>query len=306
MVPYLFYPLLASLIAILLSAAFFLYAKQNKGNVTVAKYILGVVGVASLITILVCFSVYYVREIKPIEDYSSVNSTILTIGAVAMILIIALLYAFFGRKSNPKSDTRSVTYAAVSVALAFALSYIRLFKLPQGGSITLVSLLPLMFYSQMFGIRKGAMVGFIYGILQAIQDPYILHPAQFLLDYPIAFAAIGLSSIFTQKGIKGVRGVALFASGAVLAVTMRYAAHVISGIFAFAMYAGEGYSAVAWGFLYNTFAFVDMAIALAVGIVMLSNGAFRKILNNVTYTSLPQERPEIPPVVATGEETETV
>ena len=300
MVPYLFYPLLASLIATLLSAAFFLYAKQNKGNVTVAKYILGVVAVASLITILVCFSVYYAREIKPNEDYTSVNSAILAVGAVSMVLIFSLLYAFFGKKSNSKSETRSVTYAAVSVALAFALSYVRLFKLPQGGSVTLVSLLPLMLYSQMFGIRKGVLVGFVYGVLQAIQDPYILHPAQFLLDYPIAFAAIGFTSIFTQNGIKGKEGIVLFGVGAVLAVSLRYTAHVISGIFAFAMYAGEGYSAVAWGFLYNTFAFVDMAIALAVGIVMLCNGSFRKIVNKITYDSFPPLRIDVPVVPVDG------
>ena len=287
MVAYLFYPLLASLIALILSAAFYLYAKQNVGLVTIAKYLFGGVAVASLVTILVCFSVYYVREIKPVEDYASVNSTALVIGAVGLVLLFSLLYAFFGRKSNQKTETKSITYGAVCAALAFALSYIRLFKLPQGGSITLVSLLPLMLYSQMFGVRKGIIIGLIYGILQAIQDPYILHPAQFLLDYPIAFSAIGLTSIFTQKGVKGAKGVALFGAGAVLAVMMRYLSHVISGIFAFGMYAGEGYSAVAWGFLYNTFAFADMAIALVVGVLMLGNASFRKIVNKVTFESLP-------------------
>ena len=179
-------------------------------------------------------------------------------------------------------ETRSVTFAAVSVALAFALSYIRLFRLPQGGSITLVSVLPLMLYSQMFGVRKGVVVGIIFGLLSAIQDPWILHPAQFLLDYPIAYGCIGLSALFTQGGIKGKKGIVLFAAGSVLAVTMRYFSHVISGIFAFSMYAKSGYSAVAWGFLYNTFAFADMAIALGIGILMLLNSSFLKIVNRVT------------------------
>ncbi|MBQ7713199.1 MAG: energy-coupled thiamine transporter ThiT [Clostridia bacterium] len=293
MVPYLFYPLLASLIALILSFAFFLYAKQNGKYVSLAKYILGGLAVASVVTILVCFSVYYVREIKTSDEITGVNSVVLAIGAAVFVVIFALLYAFFGRKSNPKTETKSVTYAAVCIALSFALSYIRLFKLPQGGSITLVSLLPLMLYSQMFGVRKGLVAGLIYGILQAIQDPYILHPAQFLLDYPIAFASIGLTAIFTQKGIKGGKGIALFGAGAVLAVSLRYAAHVISGIFAFSMYAAEGYSAVAWGFLYNTFAFADMAIALTVGIVMLGNSAFRKMVNKTTFDSLPVLRTEV-------------
>ena len=287
MVPYLFYPLLASLIALVLSFGFFLFAKQNGKWIDFAKYLLGGVAIASVVTILVCFSVYYVREIMTDEEVTGLNSTVLTIGAVVFVVIFSILYAFFGKKSNPRSETSSIAYAAVCIALSFALSFVRLFKLPQGGSITLVSILPLMFYSQMFGIRKGLVAGFIYGLLQAIQDPYILHPAQFLLDYPIAFSAIGLTSIFTQKGIKGGEGVALFGAGAVLAVSFRYAAHVVSGIFAFSMYAPEAYSPVAWGFLYNTFAFADMAIALAVGIVMLGNSAFRKLVNKVTFNSFP-------------------
>lgn len=287
MVAYLFYPLLASLIALILAFAFFLYAKQNDKFLALSKYLLGGVALAAVITILVCFSVYYKREISTDEYYSGVSSVYLTIGAIALVVIIAALYGFFGRKSSKQSETKSVTYAAICIAMSFALSYIRLFKLPQGGSITLVSLLPLMLYSQMFGIRKGVIAGVVYGVLQAIQDPWILHPAQFLLDYPIAFAAIGLTAIFTQKGIKNAKGVALFGCGSVIAVTLRYLSHVVSGIFAFSMYAGEGYSAVAWGFLYNTFAFADMAIALVVGVLMLSNSAFRRVINQVTYASLP-------------------
>ena len=286
MVPYLFYPLLASILALIMSFAFLLYAKQNKKYEELAKYVLRGIAAAAALTVLVCFSVYYIRDIAPSDDYSGINSTALVFGSIVLIGFIGVLYAFFGRNSNKKSETKSVTYAAICIAMSFALSYIRLFKLPQGGSITLVSLLPLMLYSQMFGIRKGVIAGMIYGILQAIQDPYILHPAQFLLDYPIAFAAIGLTAIFTQNGVKDIQGIVLFGAGATFAVTLRYAAHVISGIFAFSMYAGEGYGAVAWGFLYNAFTFADMAIALTVGILMLSNSAFRKVVNKVTFESL--------------------
>ncbi|MBR2384770.1 MAG: energy-coupled thiamine transporter ThiT, partial [Clostridia bacterium] len=68
------------------------------------------------------------------------------------------------------------------VALSFALSYIKLFEMPQGGSVTLFSMLPIMLFSYIYGMKKGLLVGVIYGLLQAVQDPYIIHPAQFLLD----------------------------------------------------------------------------------------------------------------------------
>ena len=284
--PLYFYPMLASILALIVAVGLYLLARINKKFALQAKWlVIGVVAAAMIVT-FVCLIVYYNREIAPYEDYESVNSTLLFIGAAGVIAVLAVVSALFGKKSNPKSETRSITFAAISVALSFALSYIRLFRLPQGGSITLVSVLPLMLYSQMFGVRKGVVAGIVFGLLSAIQDPWILHPAQFLLDYPLAFGCIGLSAIFTQEGIKGKKGILLFACGSILAVVLRYLSHVISGIFAFSMYAAEGYGAVAWGFLYNTFAFADMAIALAVGVLMLLNSGFLKVVNRVTLANL--------------------
>lgn len=97
------------------------------------------------------------------------------------------------------SDTRSIVYGAISIALSFALSYAKLFKLPQGGSVTFASLLPLMVYCCMFGTRRGLVVCTIYGVLQALQDAFIIHPMQFLLDYPLAFGLIGVSGIFMER-----------------------------------------------------------------------------------------------------------
>ena len=284
--PLYFYPMLASILALIVAVGLYLLARINKMFAKQAKWlVIGVVAAAMIVT-FVCLIVYYNREIAPYEDYESVNSTLLFVGAAVVIAVLAVVSALFGKKSNPKSETRSITFAAISVALSFALSYIRLFRLPQGGSITLVSVLPLMLYSQMFGVRKGVVAGIVFGLLSAIQDPWILHPAQFLLDYPLAFGCIGLSAIFTQEGIKGKKGILLFACGSILAVTLRYLSHVISGIFAFSMYAAEGYGAVAWGFLYNTFAFADMAIALGVGVLMLFNSAFLKVVNRITLSDI--------------------
>ena len=110
----------------------------------------------------------------------------------------------------------------------------------------------------------------------------------------LAFAVLMSSMSCSPKAgnvIIGYIGIVFFGLGSVFAVTVRYLSHVVSGIFAFSMYAGEGYSAVSWRFLYNTFALVDMAIALTVGIIILCNGAFRKVLNGVTALTIVKPNP---------------
>lgn len=230
-----------------------------------------------IISAIVLLSKYYKNTIFPSDYYTNVSTLWLSVGAGALVAVLGVLVIFFGEKQQKENHTKSIVYAAICIALSFALSYIRFFRLPQDGSITLASLLPLMIYSYMFGIRKGVLAGLIYGILQAVQDPWIIHPVQFLLDYPIAFAMIGLSGIFKKYFTK--YPIVAFVLGGILVGLLRYSSHVISGIFAFSKYAAlAGYSAVAWGFLYNAFALVDIAIAIAAGCVMFANKAFTKQL----------------------------
>jgi thiamine transporter ThiT len=69
-----------------------------------------------------------------------------------------------------------------------------------------------------------------------------------------------------------------------LIAILRYACHVITGIIIFDIYAADGFNAVAWGFFYNLFVFVDAAIAIFAGGIMLSSKAFRKQLQEVQIT----------------------
>ena len=174
--------------------------------------------------------------------------------------------------------------------MSFALSYIRIVPMPQGGSITLASLLPLMIYSYMFGVRKGVFAGFIYGILQAVQDPWILHPAQFLLDYPVAFAAIGLTGMFRRvKAFEKLPQVS-FALGAIVAGVLRFVSHVFSGVFAFSEYAG-GDNPWLYSLGYNAFVFADIAIVIVVGVLLLSSRAFLKEMNRYSAAPAVQGKP---------------
>ncbi|MFA6866119.1 MAG: energy-coupled thiamine transporter ThiT [Clostridia bacterium] len=275
--PLIFYPILVTAIVGILLAVIGIAINLIKPEI-MKKYSFIGLGIITLpvIASIVCISIYYVQNIKDSEYYENVSNIGLIISAIALIVIIVALALIFGKKR--KTTTKSIVYASVSIALAFALSYIRMFKLPQGGSVTLACLLPIIFYSYMFGIRKGVLIGSIFGILQAIQDPWIIHPAQFFLDYIIAFGAIGLAGIFKEIGIFKNNVVLSIFFGGLFAGILRYFCHVTSGIFAFSCYAEAGYGAIAWGFLYNLFVFVDLAICLGAGVIMCSSKSFAKML----------------------------
>ena len=230
-----------------------------------------------LIPMIVSIAFLAVHFKKVGGGYKDVSQAGLYISAIALVAILIFCAVVFSKRNGPFT-TREMAYAAISLALAFALSYVKFFALPQGGSVTLASMLPIMLFSYMFGIRKGIIVGAIYGVLQAIQEPEIIHPAQFFLDYPIAFAMLGLAGIFKELNIIK-KPAAAFTVGAILAGTLRYFSHVFSGIFAFASYAPAGYSAVAWGFLYNTFTFADVAIVIVVALLLFSSKSFVRLVN---------------------------
>lgn len=272
--PQFFYPVLGlMLFALLLVVGGLLVSKHKKEWTKPYAWIsAGLVGIYILVLILVDPQNGFAGAGYSISEKAwLIISTVLAAG----ILIAAPLA--FGKKTTPESGTTSTVYAAICIALGFALSYIRIFPMPQGGSVTLASLLPLMIYSQMFGVRKGAITGFIYGMLQAIQDPWLLHPLQFLLEYPIAFGLIGLAGL--PRDLKLFKGKILpqFIAGGIGVAVLRYLCHAVAGTIVFKEYAAEGFSAAAWGFLYNTFVFADMAIALAAGGLMLSSKALRDL-----------------------------
>lgn len=272
----LFYPILATLITVVAGAIAMLVSSlfSNKA-VKISFIVTAVLTLGCFIATMVLMSQYY----GDIADYyPNANLVGMIVSAVVFMVIMVVMW-FVGDKRK-MSDTRSIVYGAISIALSFALSYAKLFKLPQGGSVTFASLLPLMIYCCMFGTRRGLIVCTIYGVLQALQDPFIIHPMQFLLDYPLAFGLIGVSGIFMEKGVFKDKKVVAFLLGGVLAVVLRYACHVCSGVFAFADYADlDKYdTAIAYSMAYNSFAFVDMLIALVAGSTLFASKSFAALM----------------------------
>ena len=214
------------------------------------------------------------------DEYAPLSFAGMYVFSAILILAIALPTVFFGKDEGTASATKSIAFAGVSVATSFALSYIKLFSLPQGGSITLASMLPLIIYAYIFGARKGVFAGVIYGVLQCLQSPQIYQPMQVILDYPVAFGAIGLAGI--AKNMKFLKTPILkFIFGASVACVGRYAAHFLSGYYVFSSWAMEGYTALSWSLVYNLFVIAELAIVLVVGCVLFSSKGIANQIDSI-------------------------
>ena len=174
---------------------------------------------------------------------------------------------------KPLFTTRMLVYGALCIALAFALSSIRLFRMPQGGSITPASMLPLIAFALAYGPLPSAVVSLAYGLLQMLQDPWILTPVQAILDYPLAFMGIAACGLFAKAPPKWN-----YIAGAVCAGLWRYACHVLSGVAFFASYAPEGQAPLAYSLIYNSFVLVEIVICVAVLAIPL----VRRTLGRIT------------------------
>ena len=115
---------------------------------------------------------------------------------IAILVVVALAAVLLSvTKTSKKWNARMISFGAISIALSFVLSCIRLFRMPQGGSVTPASMLPLMLFSAAYGVGPGMLAGLVYGVLQYLQGGWFLNVWQFALDYLLAFAALGLAGL---------------------------------------------------------------------------------------------------------------
>ncbi len=273
-ISYLLTPLLVLFAVVLASTLTVCVTKKFLPNAF--KPVLTVCGVLSflaLIASLVFMGIYFADTIG--DSYGDVNQPVLYIGAAVLVVLVIVL-AFVCDRGKKGFDTRSIAYAAICIAMSYALSYVKIFTMPQGGSITFASLLPLMIYSYMFGTKKGVLACFIYGVLDAINSAWLIHPAQFLLDYPVAYSFIGLAGMFANVKALDKLPQVKFALGGIVASVFRYISHVISGVFAFFTWAPDGMTPLAYSLAYNSFVFVDILIVIVAGVLVFSSKSFNK------------------------------
>ena len=150
-------------------------------------------------------------------------------------------------------STRILSETVVFVALATALSFVILFALPQGGSVTAGSMVPILWLSLRRGPKIGLFAATVYGLVQLAVMPQVYFPVQVLLDYPLAFGVLGLAGFFQKRALVGV----------VIGVAGRFVLHTVSGAVFFAAFAPPGLNPWVYSVLYNgSYLVPEMAISL--------------------------------------------
>ena len=140
-----------------------------------------------------------------------------------------------------------------------------------GGSVTLFSMLFICLIGYWFGPGYGLLTGVAYGVLQFIINPYMLSIPQVLIDYPLAFGALGLSGFFSKSKFGLQIGYAVGVIG-------RFIFAILSGVIFFASYAPKGMNAFIYSFLYNgAYLGAEAAITLIVISLPPVNKALAKV-----------------------------
>ena len=273
-----FYLILGFLCLLLIAGITLTILKKIQKNL--AFKILAIVFSLIIVAYAVCLIVLLPTVKNEWENYTPNNNVLFIVLSALLVVVIALLSLLFDRKKG-EYTTKQLSYAGVCLALSYALSFVKFFSLPLGGSITLVSMLPIMIYAYIFGTKRGVLVGVIYGLLQCLQNPQIYQPLQVLLDYPIAFGALGLAGIF--KGCKLLKGKAILELilGMTVACLFRYFSHVLSGYFVFYSWALWEGQELLYSFAYNAFVLVDLAIDVVVGGMIFASKSVKNYVDGI-------------------------
>ena len=159
------------------------------------------------------------------------------------------------------NDTKKIALSGVCVAMSLVLGMINLFSLPMGGSVTACSMLFATLPGFFFGGTYGFLSGLAYGALSFILKPYFYSPAQFITDYVLAFTALGLSGLFSQKK----HGLFI---GYIVACLGRFFFAFLSGVLFFASYAPEGMNPIWYSFSYNI-SYISVEMVLTLGVLLV-------------------------------------
>ena len=167
--------------------------------------------------------------------------------------------------SKISSETKILAEGTVVAALTVILKDILppIYHLPQGGSVSAAGMVPLLWFSLRRGLRSGLEAGAVYGLVNMALGGYIVDPIQALLDYPLAFAALGLAGLVKKYPSIGVT-VGIFG---------RFLAHFTSGVWFFGIYAPEGMHPAVYSALYNgSYLLIELIVSLVITYIVAKRG----------------------------------
>jgi len=134
------------------------------------------------------------------------------------------------KQAESAQRVKILSEATIFIALTIALKDVLppIWHMPQGGSITIAGLVPLVWFALRRGAKWGIFAGFVYGLVHALlPGSYIIHPVQGLLDYPLAYAALGLAGLFKKVRIVGPM------AGSAIGIFGRFLCSFLSGLLFF-------------------------------------------------------------------------
>ena len=202
------------------------------------------------------------------------------ISVAAGILLFVLALVFAGKSSaRQKMSVKQLVFCAMAMALAFITSYIKLFELPWGGSITLCSMLFIVLAAYWYGPKTGMLVGLAYGILQFIQEPYVLSFFQVCCDYILAFAALGVAGFFANQKYGLIKGY-------IAAVIGRGAFHALGGYLYWMDYMPENFPQALKSLYPIVYNYSYLLAEAVLTLIILAIPAVSKALNQVRQTAL--------------------
>ena len=209
------------------------------------------------------------------EDGISYNLTPLGYVVLIAVVIVMLAVGFIVKDKKTHSVKRLVT-SAMAIALATLTSFITIFKMPMGGSVTLFSMLFIVLIGYWYGIKTGLTAAIAYGVLQLLLDPYILNIPQVLLDYILGFGSLGLSGIFSKSKHGLVKGY-------IIGVIGRFICSFLSGWIFFAVYTPDFFnSAILYSVVYNgSYIGLEAVVTLVVISLPPVNKALAYVKNNL-------------------------
>lgn len=163
---------------------------------------------------------------------------------LAVILTLGLLIASVNKLKGFKFNVRSLARIGLVAAITIVLYMIKIVPFPQGGGFSLLSVLPIMILSAIFGIKEGIICGVIVGALKTvIQPPFF--PLQLPLDYFGAMMMIAFAPMF------GTKNKSKLIFGAVLAGALSISFSILSGVIFFGQFAPEGMNVWIYSMVYN-------------------------------------------------------
>lgn len=199
--------------------------------------------------------------------------------AIFALIGILLLAFVFIKVRKVKLNTKIMAHIGMALALGTVLKMIKFYQMPNGGSVSLGSMVPILLIGLFYGSEIGILTGLLFGILDFLLGPYIIHPVQVLFDYPLAFSALGIAGYFKDKDkFQTILGVALALAG-------RFIFHFISGVIFFGSNAAPGQSAIAYSFGYTLSYIAPEGLLCILVLALLPVKQIYKVMGKTTLSN---------------------